>query len=611
MDRKFVLLRRHGCMDGLTDEEVSKIADDCEMIEVETNGVLHQAGDVLDSLYLIVQGRLKQSVQDPRGNEVLQNFLVRGTQFGGLAAAQLEPVHISVVAVEPSTVIKLDYKTFLDHTVANPKLLVNFIKLIGTMLKQTLRIDRVHRQPNVVMIIHGTSDSRELTTRVIDRLKELGEKPYVMTDDPKWKSRTDVTHLLMVEDGRWIEDEDARRQIVKWSAKERVFMELASNVDQERLIRGFQLADLVLVCIQPENWEATAKRLRELIATEPKWREKIGLVWMMDAGKIHSPAAPQLRELVDHDFKVSFSDPPENYGNILKYGVERIVHVLRGVRVGIALGGGAARGMAHLGVLKTLEQNGMVVDMIAGTSAGAMTGTVYASGMDMDYAVQSFVTDLTPSWFFRKIPGGGYWYLLYKYRRNQFDPMLRKYFSDLKLEQLPIPMNNVTVDLVSGQPKVRDRGDAVHGIVESFNLPGLSPPICRNGEALVDGGLVNNVPADVLANKGCNFVIAVSVTAKLEQEFGKIRPDTPGPKYKTPSSLQTIMRGYLVQNVNMNSVGVQPADIIIEPDVTKFDLSEFTRTDELAAVGAETTAASMENIRNSLAEIDKKLFLVN
>jgi len=284
------------------------------------------------------------------------------------------------------------------------------------------------------------------------------------------------------------------------------------------------------------------------------------------------------------------------------------VHALRGVRVGIALGGGAARGMAHLGVLKALEQNGIIVDMIAGTSAGAMTGTFYASGMDVDYAVDRFVKDLTPSWFFRRLRSGGYWYLLYKYRRGQFDPMLRRYLSDLRFEQLPIPMNTITVDLVSGEPKVRDRGDAVDGILESINLPGLSAPICRNGQALVDGGLVNNVPANVLVSKGCNFVIAVSVTAKLEQEFSKIRPDSPGPKYRSPSVIQTIMRGYLVQSVNMNSVGVQPADLIIELDVTNFDLSEFTRTKELAAIGLETTEASIERIRTSLATLDKKLF---
>lgn len=81
---------------------------------------------------------------------------------------------------------------------------------------------------------------------------------------------------------------------------------------------------------------------------------------------------------------------------------------------------GAARpaAWAHLGVLKVLEQHGIIVDMIAGTSAGAMTGTLYASGMDVDHTVESFVKDLTPSWFFRHLRHGGYWHLLHNYRRG-------------------------------------------------------------------------------------------------------------------------------------------------------------------------------------------------
>ena len=181
--------------------------------------------------------------------------------------------------------------------------------------------------------------------------------------------------------------------------------------------------------------------------------------------------------------------------------------------------------MSHLGVLKALEQNGIVVDMIAGTSAGAMTGVVYASGLDCDYSADQFAADLRPSWIFRHLPRGNHWYLLYKYRRGHFDPMLRKYLHDWRLEQLAVPCLSVTVDLVSGNSVVRERGDAVHAILESINLPVLSVPIVRDGQALIDGGLVNNIPADVLVSMGCNFVIAVSVTAKMEKEFCDITPD--------------------------------------------------------------------------------------
>jgi predicted acylesterase/phospholipase RssA len=125
------------------------------------------------------------------------------------------------------------------------------------------------------------------------------------------------------------------------------------------------------------------------------------------------------------------------------------------------------------------------------------------------------------------MPHGNHWYLLYKYRRGHFGRMLRKYLSDWTIEQLPLPVRSVTVDLVAGKPVVRDRGDAVNSILESINLPVFSKPMSRDGQALVDGGLVNNIPADVLVRSGCNFVIAVSVTARLEPEFAHNRPDTP------------------------------------------------------------------------------------
>ena len=248
--------------------------------------------------------------------------------------------------------------------------------------------------------------------------------------------------------------------------------------------------------------------------------------------------------------------------------------------------------------------------MLAGTSAGAMTGILYASGLDPDFLVNRFVKDLTPSWPFRFLPRGEQWHLVYKYRRHQFDPMLRKYLGATHLEQLPLPMHAITVDLIGGKALVRESGDAVHAIVESINLPVISKPIYRDGQALVDGGLIDNVPADVLTSKGCNFVIAVSVTAKMELEFATNRPDTPVHKMRSASSVQTLLRSYLVQNHNVNSVGVQPADFVIEPDVTAFELSAFTRTDELAAVGEQTTLEAIPEIRRLLHRMDPQLFPV-
>ncbi len=88
---------------------------------------------------------------------------------------------------------------------------------------------------------------------------------------------------------------------------------------------------------------------------------------------------------LERDFKLTLDAPGANQNSLLQHGLERIVHHLRGIQIGLALGGGAARGMAHLGVLKALEQHGIYIDMLAGTSAGAMVGTLYAAGLDPEY----------------------------------------------------------------------------------------------------------------------------------------------------------------------------------------------------------------------------------
>ena len=320
------------------------------------------------------------------------------------------------------------------------------------------------------------------------------------------------------------------------------------------------------------------------------------------------PAVPNLADLASRDFKIHETPPELPSGRSLANGLERLVHDLRGVRVGVALGGGAARGLSHLGVLKALERSGIVVDMIAGTSAGAMTGIMYSAGLDPDYNADAFAKDLRPSWIFRRLPQGNYWHLLYKYRRGQFDAMLRKYLHDWRLEQLAVPCLSVTVDLVSGNSVVRERGDAVHAILESINLPVLSVPIVRNGQALIDGGLVNNIPANVLVSMGCNFVIAVSVTAKLETSFCDIKPEKPTLSRNKPGIVPTILRSLLVQNYNLNAFGVQPADVVIEPDVTGIDPSEFMRAKELAVIGEAAALEQVPKIQRLLNRLDPQLF---
>jgi hypothetical protein len=197
-----------------------------------------------------------------------------------------------------------------------------------------------------------------------------------------------------------------------------------------------ELVDRAVYFVPAAASDAALSRLQALDVAGSGWRDKITIAWLLESGRLVGPAVPNLRDFACGDCKIAETPPPFPRGRSLACGLERLVHDFRGVRIGVALGGGAARGMAHLGVLKALEQAGIVVDMIAGTSSGAMTGILYASGLDSDHLANQFSVDLRPSWIFRQLPRGSQWYLLYKFRRGHFDPMLRRYLQDWKLEQL-------------------------------------------------------------------------------------------------------------------------------------------------------------------------------
>ncbi len=146
-------------------------------------------------------------------------------------------------------------------------------------------------------------------------------------------------------------------------------------------MRFLSYVDIALWCVRPQDAQAAVHLLQELEKGIPKWRDKIRIVWLLDANAPFAPYVPELYELAERDFKLTFDAPGPNQGSLLQHGFERIVHHLRGIQIGLALGGGAARGMAHLGVLKALEQHGIYIDMLAGTSAGALTGSDVRSGL--------------------------------------------------------------------------------------------------------------------------------------------------------------------------------------------------------------------------------------
>jgi predicted acylesterase/phospholipase RssA/CRP-like cAMP-binding protein len=607
-DDVIALLKVHEYFQGVSDEILQEVMGHAGVTHYPTGSIVHEADEVPTTVGFVLRGRLKAVRVNARGTESLFRIIGRGEQYGMMVGALSEPVPVRVLALEPTTVLKLDYDVAMELTFRHPALRRLWLSTFAGNLRKLYFGAASKRAPMMLALVHESPATRRVAERLVARLREVGEQLVVFSDADDWRGLTGVRYRPLRADGRDVEPEEVRRQVAEWQDAYRIIFDVHSYLTPERSAQMMQLVDRAVYFVPAAAADTAVRRLEALEATARGWRDKISVAWLLDKNSPVVPEAPNLRDFAARDFKIAETPPPAPGGRTLASGLERLVHDLRGVRVGVALGGGAARGMAHLGVLKALEQSGIVVDMIAGTSAGAMTGVLYASGLDPEYCAGRFAEDLTPSWLFRHLPQGGHWYLLYKYRRGQFDPMLRKYLHDWRLEQLAVPCLSVTVDLVGGKSVVRERGDAVHAILESINLPVLSVPIVREGQALIDGGLVNNIPADVLVSMGCNFVIAVSVTAKMETEFCDIRPDGSVRPGKRPTIVPTLLRSFLVQSHNLNAFGVQPADVVIEPDVTGIGLTQFMRAKELAAIGEAAALEQVPNIQKLLTRLDPQLF---
>ncbi len=602
------LLKVHEYFQGASDETLEEIVRLGRVAQYPAGSVVHEADVVLTTVGFVLRGRLKAVRVSTSGSESLFRMIERGEQFGLMVGALSEPVPIRIVALEPTTVLRMDYEEAIELTFARPDLRRLWLKTYAGSMRKFFLGAAPKRSATMLALIHDSPATRQTAERLIRRLSDVGEQLAVLSDSDQRLDSPNVRFRSLREDGRDLTSEEIREQVARWQDANRIIFDVHTYLTPERAAQLMNLVDRAVYFVPADAADSAIRRLQAMEVSARGWRDKISVAWLIGGDSSVVSAVPNLPELASRDFKIKEAPPRLPMGQSLANGLERLVHDLRGVRVGVALGGGAARGMSHLGVLKALERSGIVVDMIAGTSAGAMTGILYSAGLDPDYNANQFATDLRPSWIFRRLPQGNYWYLMYKYRRGQFDPMLRKYLHDWRLEQLAVPCLSVTVDLVSGNSVVRERGDAVHAILESINLPVLSVPIVRNGQALIDGGLVNNIPADVLVSMGCNFVIAISVTAKLETRFCDIKPGQSILSRNKPGIGPTILRSLLVQNHNLNAFGVQPADVVIEPDVTGVDSAEFMRAKELAAIGEAAALEQVPKIHRLLNRLDPQLF---
>lgn len=295
------------------------------------------------------------------------------------------------------------------------------------------------------------------------------------------------------------------------------------------------------------------------------------------------------------------------------------------VSIGLALGGGVARGWAHIGVLRTLIQAGYEPDVIAGTSIGAVVGGLYLAGKldDLEIWARSLDGRAVRSLMDVSVSAGGL------IAGRKLRDLLERYAGGVLIENMTRNFAAVSTELKTGHEHWLRAGPLTDALRASYALPGVFPAMKFDGRYMIDGALTNPVPTAAARAMGARLVIGVGLHVDGQQAdddisepgpFGEdeaswsdwLRPDKIvakmifGPRKDGPgiSATMTGALNIILDRLTRMRLAADPADVMIEPDVSHIGLLEFDRADELIALGSQATERMLPMIERAIRSLD-------
>lgn len=250
------------------------------------------------------------------------------------------------------------------------------------------------------------------------------------------------------------------------------------------------------------------------------------------------------------------------------------------------MGGGAARGFAHIGVIKALEAQGIVPDVVVGTSAGSVVGALYAAGNN-GFALNKLALEMDETtisdWsvpFFAKTTG--------VLKGEALQNYVNRAVNNQPIEKLKIPFGAVATDLNNGAPILFRRGNTGAAVRASSAVPGVFQPVRIAERSYVDGGLVSPVPVRFAREMGADFVIAVNISSQPDAQ-------------PSASTLDVLLQTFTIMGQSINHYELKEADVVIQPRLGTMKGSDFPGRNTAILAGEQATMALMPEIKRKLA----------
>ena len=260
-------------------------------------------------------------------------------------------------------------------------------------------------------------------------------------------------------------------------------------------------------------------------------------------------------------------------------------------KVALVLGGGAARGFAHVGVIRALEQEKVPIDLIVGTSVGSLIGAIYAydmSSMELEWTAFLLEKDsLFDYGMFTAFTGMGV------AKGDKLEEFVKSKVPVENIENLKIPFAAVATDLNRGTRVILDKGSVAKAVRASSAIPGVFPPVDHQGRMLVDGGVIDNIPVSVAREKGADIVIAVDIGENLLN-------------FNITNLLDVMQQSIAIMGAENAKYKKREADVLIAPKIGDVGMLDFTQKKRCMMAGIEATQRAMPDIKAKIEEWGRK-----
>jgi predicted acylesterase/phospholipase RssA/CRP-like cAMP-binding protein len=562
-----------------------------------SNGeVVMRQGEPGDSLYLVVSGRLQVMVTNPDGGERLVGEVGRGESVGELALLTGEARAATVYAIRDTELVELSKESFERLVDAYPQVMLQITRLVVQRLQRTIRAAVASHTTATFAVIPLSPDApcAAFARQLVQALQEFGPTLHL---DPHGldgafgkpgAAQTPEDHPTNVTLGSWLDRQEIQYRYIVYEA---------DTLGSAWTNRCLQQADRVLLVGDasgplpglplPPNFQSlrVAER-QELVLLHPPQADRPSGTqrWLSAYGaRVHHHA----RLGREADF-------------------QRLARRLTGRAFGLVLGGGGARGFAHIGVIRALEEAGIPVDMVGGTSMGALIGAGYAMGRDHQAMVKLAQTFASSRQLLDYNPP-----LVSFLAGHKVSRVLKLVFGEAHIEDLWRPYFCISTNLTQARPVVHRQGPLWKYVRASSAAPGIFAPVLDQGDVLVDGMLVNNLPIDVMREQvGEGTVAAVNVSLErdltTDYSFGDgvsawevlwSRINPLAPRVKAPTLFATLLRANEVNSVYLKRTQQRLADLYFRPPVERFAALNFSPYEQIIAIGyreAQQTLAAWQ-----------------